>query len=985
MKRFLIYLFALLFLISLNPLVKAEISITATNGSAAAIQAAVDQVNTQGGGDVFIPEGVWNFINPGEDWKTVEVPATVNIFGATPIDVVYDETNQTSYWKTILRLPFEVQNTNYEPWFRITGTENPNENTRFANMALVGYRDMNQSSAATYPGIVVHNVIDFRIDHCLFRNIGGNAIGAHSTYAYWQTSLTRGVVDHCKFINTAGSPNAPETSGYGVAFHLEWHNDIWDPNIDNVLGRYDRTVFIEDNYFSQWRHCASANNGAHYVFRHNVVKYDYGFGSIDAHGASTPTNQGTRAIEVYENEFLDPLDVPDPQEDGIYFRGGGGVIFNNHFRDYNWMIIFWDESSDPTYHPHDLWIWNNTLENMRFGMMTSYMGTQEEGVDYFLYEKSGYIPYPYPHPLTIEATNTLSGRLLDANNQPVQSEISVYIEDTDTLITSGQTDTSGSYDLQIQPGVFDIAYRILDTGFYVPNFYLRLSSINMSAPLQNILKSITSYTADRKVGFTLNVSESQRIRTHSHMKPTRVLINGTLLSEVPSLSALTDNTWYYDSAAQTLHIIVSPLVSVTAASGSVHDIQAAVDQVAAAGGGTVYIPAGIWFLNATPHHQVEIPGGVNIFGDADPPQAGQKGNGTIRTILKLPEEEPDPSLPASEFRTTMFNVHGENGLPVRISGIHFIGRVDPEEFPGDWWTSTGDTAVRFSRVKDFRVDNCRFEGMGGSGVSVNDDEVSGTVESQGVVDHCSFINLYKIYCLNPERSSIPYADTTSRGYAYGVAVRKAYYLPDCQWESDISKILGKYDGNVYVEDCFFTGCRHNVMNFAGGIYVARHNVMHNGPANCTYNVSVAFHMIDQHPARTATNAGRSMEIYGNQIYQDHPTNYPPGVPHHRIMGLSTEGGGGVVYNNTFGPNLGSCIRMGCPETDDPILIDRCKINGFYIWDNTFTESGMSISVQSCSREQPVENEHYFLRPPNIAEDGFDYTHYPYPHPLTLED
>lgn len=127
-----------------------------------------------------------------------------------------------------------------------------------------------------------------------------------------------------------------------------------------------------------------------------------------------------------------------------------------------------------------------------------------------------------------------------------------------------------------------------------------------------------------------------------------------------------------------------------------------------------------------------------------------------------------------------------------------------------------------------------------------------------------------------------------------------------------------------------------------------------------------------------------MEIYGNQIYQDHPTNYPPGVPHHRIMGLSTEGGGGVVYNNTFGPNLGTCISMGCPETDDPTLVERCKINDFYIWDNTFTESGTSISVQSCTREQPVENEHYFLRPPNLAEDGLEYTPYPYPHPLTIE-
>ena len=55
----------------------------ARSGSAKDIQAVADQVAAAGGiGNVYIPAGTFNFVEIGESWMTVDVPAGMSLFGA---------------------------------------------------------------------------------------------------------------------------------------------------------------------------------------------------------------------------------------------------------------------------------------------------------------------------------------------------------------------------------------------------------------------------------------------------------------------------------------------------------------------------------------------------------------------------------------------------------------------------------------------------------------------------------------------------------------------------------------------------------------------------------------------------------------------------------------------------------------------------------------------------------------------------------------
>jgi len=371
---------------------------TAISGSARDIQAAVDEVVAAGGiGDVHIPAGTFNFVEIGEPWITVNVPAGVNIFGA-PTE--RDANGQVIEWETVLVMPYDVPSTlsAWETWFTITGNGDTNEPSRFSDIKLIGYRDFDPTSTSVHFAMEIFQVMDFRIDHCFFKHTTlGVAIDGGST------AMSRGVIDHNNFINEygIGYPYGSLTIGYGIQ-PINTGSSNWDDNIDNVVGKYTNyTVFIEDNYFSKWRHCVASNDGAHYVFRHNTIENDFGYASLDAHGLGYP--QGTRAVEIYDNLLLNATDDPNW---AIHIRGGGGTIFNNTVRGYyqpgrysNFLHLTNDNPNG--YRVHDVWVWDNDVETgMIFLLLT---GTITENVDYFLYEKPDYQPYPYPHPLTLEA------------------------------------------------------------------------------------------------------------------------------------------------------------------------------------------------------------------------------------------------------------------------------------------------------------------------------------------------------------------------------------------------------------------------------------------------------------------------------------------------------------------------------------------------------------------------------------------------------
>jgi len=358
------------------------------------IQDAVDLVSSIGGGNVYIPEGVWNFVNPGESWTgaRVVIPAGVNVFGA-PTEKYPN--GSVVEWKTVLVLPWDVPGDNsYDPpkWFLIHGNSDPNKPSRFSDIKLVGYREFDHDSTQVLRGIKVENVINFRIDHVCFRHIP-EGVWIDGVYCC-------GVIDYCVFDNVYGVYGAPDwatrTIGYGIRIDRTTEFSEWEP-ITNLLGKYtNHTVFIEDCIFTKWRSCVSGNHGAHFVFRHNIVKHGFGYGELDQHPAWESPYVSGRAMEVYENYFIDPTNEGDGSV--IHLWAGGGVYFNNTVSgvNYRYFIMAGNPNWNSTFAPSDNYLWNNNI-----GEKILWTGYGTEGINYFLYKPNWYTPYPYPHPLTL--------------------------------------------------------------------------------------------------------------------------------------------------------------------------------------------------------------------------------------------------------------------------------------------------------------------------------------------------------------------------------------------------------------------------------------------------------------------------------------------------------------------------------------------------------------------------------------------------------
>jgi len=366
--------------------------ITAKSGYWRDIQDAINIAASHGISEVYIPEGAWNFVNVNESWTgaRVVIPAGVSLFGA-PTERY--ENGSVKEWKTILIMPWDMPGDNsWNPphWFKIQGNSDPTKPSRFSDIKLVGYREIDHNSTQIYRGIVVESVINFRIDHCYFRHIPeGIAVRGH---------YCCGVIDHNVFDNVygwhGGTVWANRTIGYGIAVDRTVYYETEWPNLQDILGKYTNfTVFIEDNVFTRWRHCTVGNSGAHFVFRHNIVVGGCAMNEVDQH----PRYPGQepyvpcRAGEVYENEFL------NPEQAGIciYLFAGGGVYFNNTLVGYGQFLYTADTSWGDMVNPKDIYIWNNNI-----GSANLYGGSAQVGTEVFFYQPSWYTPYPYPHPLT---------------------------------------------------------------------------------------------------------------------------------------------------------------------------------------------------------------------------------------------------------------------------------------------------------------------------------------------------------------------------------------------------------------------------------------------------------------------------------------------------------------------------------------------------------------------------------------------------------
>lgn len=405
-----VFIFALFFSISttfsliqstaiLQNLGRISSDIVAASGSATDIQAAVNIAAASGGGKVFIPNGTWDFVAVGQTWRTVTIPASVSVFGATTDK---NSTGYTNTWKTLLRIPWKVPTTpGAEPTFFTLASSSGNPLQRISDIEFVGYRDLNpsavtESTPCMYYGIQTEDAINFRIDHCYFRNLGEAGYRGPA----------QGLIDHCYFVNTVGAPFGSNgdwdtrTVGYGINV---WGGDTWDTNIQNVMGKLSPyTIVVENSLFTRWRHCIDSNGGAHVIFRYNIIFNDTGYGSVDIH-ESSPPYMPARGDEIYGNQFLNPYF----ETNAIWVRAGSAFVWNNTFVEYGTsggtcVGMFQNQANSmPAQQVHDTYIWSNNF-NGAPNTITVWYGSNNpitQNVDYFLYQPSWYVPYQYPHPL----------------------------------------------------------------------------------------------------------------------------------------------------------------------------------------------------------------------------------------------------------------------------------------------------------------------------------------------------------------------------------------------------------------------------------------------------------------------------------------------------------------------------------------------------------------------------------------------------------
>jgi hypothetical protein len=201
----------------------------------------------------------------------------------------------------------------------------------------------------------------------------------------------RGVIYKNDFIDNYSS--SLRNLGYGV---VVYGDGTW-PALE--LGTQN-AVFVEDNVMKGNRHHIASNNSSRYVFRYNTVianDLTKDFAMTDAHGkSSSPT--GSRSWEIYKNTYSAEL-TKGRVYSAIGIRGGDGVIFDNTVAsNIAYPVTLEIEGATCGTYPatgqiHQAWITSS-------GTITNQCSASIQlNRDYYTTAKSGYVPYPYPHPL----------------------------------------------------------------------------------------------------------------------------------------------------------------------------------------------------------------------------------------------------------------------------------------------------------------------------------------------------------------------------------------------------------------------------------------------------------------------------------------------------------------------------------------------------------------------------------------------------------
>jgi len=305
-------------------------------------------------------------------------------------------------------------------------------------VTLASSADNVRITAFTFAGgatLQVSGGVDWRVHHMKF--VGPSFFEGVQIRGDSKTTLPRGLVDHCTFVNgrvlVMGYPGVGPSETYGATH--------WTQPLD--LGT-DKAVYVEDSTFTLtvFGNAMDCNYSGQYVFRHNTVTDAY----IEAHSLQG-YDRACRKWEIYDNTIRQSTQVVYRP---FFIRGGTGVIFNNtvtgtfgtttiHFDSYRSYAdagapvgrcngaSTWDGNAQPNGYPcrdqigrstdayawtaepypsqtlDPAYVWNNTMNGslMSAEVVNSSAGWVQANRDFYanVGPKPGYTPYTYPHPL----------------------------------------------------------------------------------------------------------------------------------------------------------------------------------------------------------------------------------------------------------------------------------------------------------------------------------------------------------------------------------------------------------------------------------------------------------------------------------------------------------------------------------------------------------------------------------------------------------
>ena len=370
---------------------------------------------------------------------------------------------------------------------------------------------------------------------------------------------------------------------------------------------------------------------------------------------------------------------------------------------------------------------------------------------------------------------------------------------------------------------------------------------------------------------------------------------------------------------------------VSAISCDLNDVYAAVDF--ANNGEIVQIPEGIcdWDETLTTKKEIHL-----------------RGAGKDKTILRRMPSAPRTMV---EYDATYDAPDIPNTERFKFSGIKLQDLGGPYE-NGYEASRVSEGLIIQSGAEDFLVYDSEFEGFSHACVLVKDyigtSDVRPDGRSKGVIYNNRFINCYM------------------QGLGYGVHVSGNQ---EKNW--DIYPLDIGSEQAVFIEDNYFTGCRHAVASGYGSRYICRYNFFEGNRRS---------HTIDAHgwPMPETNRGSRLYEIYENTVVGN--DEYDPD-------GIQIRGGDGVIFNNTMHTFIAYSIILSqdnqgiCRETGWPC---KDQIRELHMWGNT--EDGSLINATGIGNalvrlvhpgiEQTLQEGRDFFFYPRPG-----YTPYQYPHPL----